>query len=67
MVEEFDGLFEADGDEQTEDDGRDVDEEVSPGAGGVVGWVNIEHGGGFLGRRGVGQFRVVRWRQRDGV
>jgi hypothetical protein len=26
----------------------DVDEEVSPGAGGVVGGVDVQHGGGFL-------------------
>ena len=44
MVEELDCLFEADGDEQTDDDGGDVDEEVAPGVGGVVGWVDVEHG-----------------------
>ena len=31
VVEVFDGLFEADGYEQAEDDGGDVDEEVAPG------------------------------------
>ena len=48
VVEVLDGLFEADGDEQAEDDGGDVDEEVAPGAGGVVGRVDVEHGCGFL-------------------
>jgi hypothetical protein len=49
------GLFEADGDEEADDDGGDVDEEVAPGAGGVVGGVDIEHWGMVLGwefRRG---------------
>jgi hypothetical protein len=49
------GLFESDGDQEADDDGGDVDEEVAPGVGGVVGWVYVEHGGGFLGwglRRG---------------
>jgi hypothetical protein len=49
MVEIFDGLLEADGDQQAEDDGGDVDEEVAPGGGSVVGGVDVEHGGGFLG------------------
>jgi hypothetical protein len=43
VVDGFDGLFEADGDEQANDDGGDVDEEVAPGAGGVVRWVDFEH------------------------
>jgi hypothetical protein len=30
-------LLEADGDDEAEDDGGDMDEEVSPGIGGVVG------------------------------
>ena len=44
MVEELDCLFEADGDQEADDDGGDVDEEVAPGVGGVAGWVNVEHG-----------------------
>ncbi len=44
VLNDFDRLFEADGDEQTEDDGGDVDKEVAPGAGGVVGGVDVEHG-----------------------
>jgi hypothetical protein len=44
MVKVLDGLLEANGDEQAEDDGGDVDEEVSPGAGGVMGGVDVEHG-----------------------
>ena len=42
-MDELDGLFKADGDEQADDDGGDVDEEVSPGAGGVLGWVDVEN------------------------
>jgi hypothetical protein len=37
MMDRLNGLLEADGDEQTDDDGGDVDEEVAPGVGGVVG------------------------------
>ena len=44
VVEEFDRLFEADGDQQTDDDGGDVDEEVSPHGGGVMGGMDVEHG-----------------------
>ena len=44
VMEVFDGLFETDGDEETEDDGGDVDEEVAPGAGGVMRGVDVEHG-----------------------
>jgi hypothetical protein len=43
-VQGFNGLFEADGDEQADDDGGEVDEEVAPGVGWVVGWVDVEHG-----------------------
>jgi hypothetical protein len=43
MVDGFDGLLEADGDEETEDDGGDVDEEVAPGVDGFVGRVDVEH------------------------
>jgi hypothetical protein len=43
VMEVLDGLFEADGDEQADDDGGDVEEEVAPGVGGGVGWVDVEH------------------------
>jgi hypothetical protein len=46
MNQSLDGLFKPDGDQEADDDGRDVDEEVSPGVGGVVGWVDVEQGGG---------------------
>jgi hypothetical protein len=45
MVEVLDGLLEADGDEDAEDDGGQVDEEVAAGSGGVVGRVDIDHVG----------------------
>jgi hypothetical protein len=45
VMDRLDSLFKADGDEEAEDDGGDVDEEVAPGAGGVVGGVDVEHGG----------------------
>ena len=44
VVEEFDGLLEADGDEEAYDDGGDVDEEVAPGVDGLMGRVNVDHG-----------------------
>ncbi len=67
MMKVFYGLFEGDGDQEADDDGGDVDEEISPGVGGVVRWVDIEHGSGFL--RGVrgGVRREVRLLRRDGV
>jgi hypothetical protein len=43
VMEVLNGLFEADGDEEADDDGDDVDEKVTPGAGCVVWWVNVEH------------------------
>ena len=49
VVQQLDGLLETDGDEQTEDDGGDVDEEFTPTGGGMVGGMNVEHGDGFLG------------------
>jgi len=50
MMEVFDGLFETDGDEQAEDDGGDVDEEVAPGAGSVVGgWTSSMGAFSFVG------------------
>ena len=45
VVNRFDALLEADGDEETDDDGGDVDEEFAPGAGGVRRWVDVEHDG----------------------
>ena len=44
-VEVLDGLFQANGDEEAYDDGGDMEEEVSPGGGGVVGWVDVKHVG----------------------
>jgi len=44
VVEGFDGLFESNGDDEADDDGGDVEEEVAPGVGGVVGRVDVEHG-----------------------
>jgi hypothetical protein len=41
MVEGFDALLEADGDEQTDANGGDVDEEIAPGVSSVVGRVDI--------------------------
>jgi hypothetical protein len=46
VVEVFDGLLEADGDQQADDDGGDVNEEVALGVGGVVWRVDVEHGAG---------------------
>ncbi len=43
VVDGFDGLLEADGDEQADADGGDVEEEVLPGVSGLVGWVDVEH------------------------
>ena len=45
LVDALDGLLESDGDEQADDDGGDVDEEVAPGVGGVVRGMDVEHGG----------------------
>ena len=65
LMDALDGLFETDGDQEAEDDSGDVDEEVAPGAGGVVGRVDVEHGGGFL-NRGGGVGRGDRLLLRDG-
>jgi hypothetical protein len=46
VVEVFDGLLEANGDQQADDDGGDVNEEVALGVGGVVWRVDVEHGAG---------------------
>ena len=54
VVEELDGLFEADGDAEADDDGGDVDEEVAPGVGGVVGRGGRRAWGRVLGRGEVG-------------
>jgi len=55
VMEEFDGLFKADGDEQADDDGDDVGKAVSPGGGGVVrGWTSsmasLQTGSGVYGK-----------------
>jgi hypothetical protein len=41
VVDGFDSLLETDSDEQAEDDGCDVDEEVAPCGGGMVGGVDV--------------------------
>src|ERR1039457_5800220 len=43
VMEEFDGFLEPYCDEQTNDDGRDVDEEVFPGMNCLARWVCVEH------------------------
>ena len=43
MMEVFNGLLEAYGDKEADDDRGNVDEEFAPGAGGVVGGMDIEH------------------------
>jgi hypothetical protein len=43
MMDGLDGLLEADSDEEADTDGGDVNEEVAPGVGGGVGWVDVEH------------------------
>jgi hypothetical protein len=43
VVQPFDALLQADGDEQPDDDGGDVDEEVASDVDGCVGWVDVEH------------------------
>jgi hypothetical protein len=48
VMNALDRLFESNRDEQTDDDGDDVDEEVAPGVDGLVRCVNVEDGGGFL-------------------
>jgi hypothetical protein len=46
VVQYLDGLLEADGYEESDYDGGDVDEEVSPGVSGVWGRVDVQHGSG---------------------
>jgi hypothetical protein len=41
VVEGFDGLLETDGDNEADNDGSDVDEEVAPGVNGFVGCVDV--------------------------
>jgi len=41
VVDGFDGLFQPYRDEEAEDDGCDVDEEVAPCGGGMVGGVDV--------------------------
>src|SRR6266702_194651 len=48
VVEIFDRLLKADRDEQAEDDGGDMDEELFPAIGGVVCGVDVEHGSRLL-------------------
>jgi hypothetical protein len=43
MVKKLDSLLESDGYEQSDDDGRDMDEEVLPGVGCFMGSVDVEH------------------------
>jgi len=43
MVNCLDGLFAADGDEEPDGDGSDVDEEIASGGGGVVRRMDVEH------------------------
>jgi hypothetical protein len=44
MVDELNRLLETDGDDEADDDGGDVDEEVFPGVDGLVGRVDVERG-----------------------
>ncbi len=43
MMDGFHGLLEAHRNDEADDDGGDVDEEVFPGVGGFVGRVDVEH------------------------
>jgi hypothetical protein len=52
MVEVLDGLLQPNGDEQTDYDGRDVNEELFPAIGGVFGSVYIEQMSVLLGSGG---------------
>jgi hypothetical protein len=63
MMKEFDRLLETDGDEQSNDDGRYVNEEVLPCVDGFVGSVDFEHGcSAFLaGRRRFSVQQSCRW------
>ncbi len=66
VMDGFDRLLEADGDEEADADGGDVDEEVAPGMGGLMGRVNVEHrapAGLVVRYRGpeIGEMRLERW------
>jgi hypothetical protein len=43
MVKKLDRLLENGGDEQADDDGRGMDQEVLPGVDGFMGRVDVEH------------------------
>ena len=45
MVEGLDGLLKTNSDDEADDDGGDVNEEVAPGVGGFVGRVDVEQRG----------------------
>jgi hypothetical protein len=45
VVNGFHGLLEADGDENAEDDGGEMDEELAACGGGVMRWVDVDHAG----------------------
>ena len=44
LMEVLEGLLQAESDEDAEDDGADVDEEIGPGVVGFVRWVDVDHG-----------------------
>jgi hypothetical protein len=48
VVKRFNALLKAYGDEQANDDGGDVNEEVAPGSGSVVRRVDVEHREGWI-------------------
>jgi len=47
LMNELDGLFEADRDKNADRDCTDVNEEVLPGVIGLLWRVNVDHGWGF--------------------
>ena len=58
LVDVLDDLLESNGDDEADGDGGDGDDEVFPGVGGFVGWVDVEHGLGPLTlSRAVDAFR----------
>ena len=48
VVEEFDGLFQANGDKEADGNGRDVDKEIFPCVRGSMGRVHVKHEYGVL-------------------
>jgi hypothetical protein len=65
IVEELDGLLEQDGDEQADDDRRDVQQESAPGVHRLVRRVNFVHGlwlllggAGYNGICGLGRWHL---------